>query len=78
MFRESSRGLGVMEDGESTQSEAEVASTGTAGSAFSCEELETLIAEAVARALASRCGESPGESSIERGVSCVVLHTNLP
>ena len=30
-------------------------------------ELETLIAEAVARALASRCGESPGESSIERG-----------
>ena len=32
-----------MADGESTQNEVEVASTGTAGSAFSREELETLI-----------------------------------
>ena len=44
-----------------------MAGTGTAGSAFSREELETLIAEAVARALASRSGESPGKSSVERG-----------
>ena len=54
-----------MADGESTQNEAEVASTGTAGSAFSREEPETLIAEAGARALASRCGESPGRCSVE-------------
>ena len=60
-------GLGVMADGESTQNEEGVAGPGTAGSAFSHEELETLIAEAVARALASRSGESPGKSSVERG-----------
>ena len=38
-----------------------------AWSAFSRRELETLIAEAVARALASRSGESLGKSIVERG-----------